>query len=334
MKDLKLFFLRLIKIFTGVFSLVLFGTSGYMLVEKWNFIDAFFMSVITFTTVGYGSVHPLSIHGKIFTVIYILVGVILFLYFASVFAEYVLLINFGELLNKKKMETKINKLKDHYIICGFGRTGMEIAKQLENKNLCYVIIDKKTDNIGSFSGHLNIQGDATDDEILEKAGISRAKGLFCSLSDDVDNLYLTLSARNLNKDLNIVSRCVKSSNETKFKKAGASSVILPYEISGRSMVSSVTKPLVSHFLDVIMHTKGQDLELNLEQYKIKKDSYLENKTIVSSDIKQKTGVIIIAINRDNEYLTNPASDTVIKEGDYLIVLGNTPGLVKFEELIF
>ncbi len=160
-----------------------------------------------------------------------------------------------------------------------------------------------------------------------------AKGIFCALSDDVDNLYLTVSARNLNPRIIIVTRCIKATNEQKFRKAGANNIILPYEISGRRMVASVVKPLVVDFLDVVTHTKGLELELKLEQFRLKQGSSLENHTILSSELRQKTGVIIIAIKRGKEFITNPSPDTVLRADDFLIVLGTNTQLLDFEKLI-
>ncbi|OGI02604.1 MAG: hypothetical protein A2104_10485 [Candidatus Melainabacteria bacterium GWF2_32_7] len=315
--------------------LIIIGTVSYMRIEGWEPLDALFMSVETLTTVGYGLIGPLSTTGKIFTIIYILFGVMLFLYIVAEFAEYILFVNFGKVLSKRKMETRLKKLKDHYIVCGYGRTGSEIVNQLKNCKLEFVVIDKDPDFETTAQG-LNINyivGDATEDSVLEKAEITKAKGLFCALSDDVDNLYLTVSAKSLNPKLTIVSRCIKASNEHKFKKAGATTIILPYEISARRMVSSVVKPLVVDFLDVVMHTKGQELELKMEQFKLKHGSPLENQTIISSELRQRTGIIIIAIRRDGEFITNPTPDTVMTAGDYLITLGTNSQLSKFEKLI-
>jgi len=324
-----------LKPFVGLVVLVIVGTAGYMIIEGWNFLDSLFMSVITLTTVGYGFVHPLDQNGKIFTIIYILIGVMLFLYLAAEFAEHVILINFGRILSKKNMETKIKNMKGHYIVCGYGRTGAEIAAQLKANKLDYIIIDKDPEfELTAQDYHIPyILGDATDDSILKKANIDKAKGLFCALSDDVDNLYLTLSSKDLNNNLLIIARCIKVSNEPKFRKAGASNVILPYEISGRRMVAYVTKPLVVDFLDVVMHTQGEELELKLEQYHLKKGSILEGKTILSSELRRKTGIIIIAIKRENEFITNPSPNTVLKSDDYLITLGTSPQLTKFENMV-
>lgn len=327
-------FAILLKPFIGLFVLIVVGTIGYMKIEGWSFLDALLMSVTTLTTVGYGFINPLTKKGEIFTIVYILFGVILFLYIASEFAKHIILFNFRKILSKRNMESKIKSMNDHYIVCGYGRTGAEIASELKNNKLKFIVIDKDP-SFEQVAEDLNLNyivGDATDDTILQKAGIEKAKGLFCALNDDVDNLYLTLSSKNLNQNLIIVARCIKASNEQKFLKAGASNVILPYEISGRRMVASVVKPLVVDFLDVVMHTKGQELELKLEQFIIKKNSFLAGQTILSSELRQKTGVIIIAIKREKSFITNPAPDTVIKTGDYLITLGTNSQLVKFEQL--
>ena len=324
--------LRLLIILTSLVSL---GTVGFMIIEKWNFLDSLFMTVITLATVGYEIHKPLSDAGKIFTVIYILFGVILFLYIAAEFAKTVVNVNFQKILGRKKMETKLKNLKNHLILCGYGRTGLEIALQLKNSKLHYVIIDKdpSLEETALEEGFLFIAGDATDDCILQKAGVERAKGLFCALNDDVDNLYLTLSARSLNPELKIVSRCVKAANEQKFRKAGATTIILPYEISGKRMVSSIIKPEVVDFLDVVMHSQGEDLELKMEQFHMPKGCCLENKTIFSSELRQKSGVIIVAIKREGKFITNPESDTILKAHDYLITLGTTQQLQSFENLV-
>jgi len=233
------------------------------------------------------------------------------------------------------MEVRLKKIENHYIVCGYGRTGAEIVTQLKYNKLDFVVIDKNPDfeNTAQDLNTLYVLGDSTEDEVLIRAGIERAKGIFCSLSDDVDNLYLTVTARSLNPSLIIVARCVKASNEQKFSKAGASNIILPYEISGRRMVSSVVKPLVVDFLDVVMHKRGQELELKLEQFELHENSSLENQTILTSDLRQKTGIIIIAIKRGDEFMTNPSPDTVLQAHDYLITLGTQSQLQKFEELV-
>ena len=231
------------------------------------------------------------------------------------------------------MEKKIKNLKKHFILCGFGRTGAEIVSQLKNNKIDFVIVDKKPETEEKLQ-ELKVPyiiGDATNDETLEKANISKAKGLLCALSDDVDNLYLTLSAKNLNPDLTIVARCIKASDEEKFRKAGASNIILPYEISGRRMVSSITKPDVVDFLDVAVHAKGHEFELEMEQYRVKDGSSLEHKTLAGSGIRENTGVIIVAIKRLDEYITSPSPNEILSANDCLIILGTTQQLTDFEK---
>ena len=324
--------LRLALILTLLLS---FGTIGFMSIEKLSFLDALFMSAETLSTVGYGLVKPLSHGGKIFTIFYILFGVILFLYIAAEFANAVLNINFQKILGRRKMETRLNKLKNHMILCGYGRTGLEIAAQLKSNKLSFVVVDKdeSIEQIAQEQGFLCIAGDANDDNVLLKAGIERSSGIFCALSDDVENLYLALSAKNLNPQVKIVARCIKASNEHKFKKAGAHNVILPYEISGKRMVASILKPEVVDFLDVVMHSQEEDLELKMEQFYVPSGSALEDKTIISSEIRQKSGIIIVAIKRSGRFITSPQPDTVLKAHDYLIVLGTGQQLQNFETYV-
>jgi voltage-gated potassium channel len=330
MSSLKNFVLKLVIL---LFILILFGTVGYMLIERWNLLDSLFMSVITLTTVGYGQVHPLTQSGIIFTIIYILFGVILFLYLAAQFANSLSSFNLDKHLRKQNMEKKLKLLKNHIILCGFGRTGYEIALQLKRYKIEFIIVDKDPsveEKASEFEAPF-ILGDATEDETLQKAGILKAKGLLCALSDDVDNLYIVLSAKNINPDLIIVTRCIKAQNESKFKKAGANKIILPYEISGRRMVSSIIKPAVVDFLDVVVHTKGHELELEMEQYCIKAGGTLENTTIYDSAIRQQTGIIVIGIKREDGFISSPSPETVLKANDCLIILGTIQQLTNFEK---
>lgn len=324
-----------IKPFIGLAVLIIVGTTFYVKFEGWSLIDALFMSAETLTTVGYGVMHPLSVVGKIFTIFYIIFGVILFLYLAAELAEHIFMAKFDRTFKRRAMENKIKKLKNHYIVCGYGRTGIEIAGQLKSNKADFVVIDKdiNIENTIGEEGHLYLIGDATDDYMLEKAGIENAKGIFCALSDDVDNLYLTVSSNSMKTDLKIVARCVKASNEPKFIKAGATNTILPYEICARRMVASVVKPHVVDFLDVVMHTKGQDLELKLEQFLLKKDSEIEGETILTSKIREKTGIIIVALKREGKFITNPTPTTALNSDDYIIALGTTQQLAEFEKLV-
>lgn len=327
--------IQFLKIFIGLFALVLCGTFMYMYIESWTFLDSLFMSVETLTTVGYGLFQPLSTAGKILTITYILFGVILFLYYAAQVAQYIVLLNFEGVFKRKNMESKLKNLKDHYILCGCGRTGKEVAAHLQQTDLKFIVIDKhpEFEEYAQEEGFLYLVGDATDDDILKKVGIERAKGIFCALSDDADNLYLTISAKDFNPEIQVIARCIRPSNEKKFLKAGATTAVLPYEISARRMVTSVTKPLIVDFLDVVLHTNNQELELKLEHVIVKEKGFLANKTIIESNLRDKSGITIVAIKRNGTLIPNPPADTTLTPNDDLIVLGTTMQLEKLEKLL-
>lgn len=314
--------------------LIFLGTMGYMFIEDWNFLDSLFMSVTTLTTVGYEIVNaPLSYQGRVFTIFYIVVGVILFLYLAAEFAEYFILVNFGKILSKRKMEKKLKKIKNHYIVCGYGRTGIEVVSHLEKSHKEFVIVDSDPSVVqkAQNEGFLCLLGDVTDDSLLEKAGVYTANSIFCCLSDDADNLYLTLSVRSLYHSLKIVSRCVKPENEKKFLRAGVDKIVLPYEISGSRMVSSVLKPSVHDFLEVVMHANGSNLEML--EFKVEKGALVDGLTLDKSGIKEQADVIIVAVKRDGDFIINPSPFLVLKGGDLLIVLAAGEHLSKFKKLI-
>lgn len=319
-----------LKVFLGLAILIIVGTLSYMSIEGWGILDSLFMSVETLTTVGYGFVHPLTIEGKIFTISYIIIGVTLFLYYAAQIAQYIIMINFEGLFKKRTMENKISKIKDHYIVCGYGRTGRNVAASLKDIGEKFLVIEKEgNDHMFEDEDTFYILGDATDDETLIKAKVHEAKGIFCSLSDDAGNLYLTMVANDTNPNLNIISRCIKASNEQKFLKAGASKVILPYEMSARRMVTAATKPLLTEFLDVTLHMQQENIKLKLEELKISSKTAFVNKTITESEIRPKTGVMIVVIKRGKEYITNPMPTEVFQEGDNVIIMGTGRQLDTF-----
>jgi voltage-gated potassium channel len=325
-----------IKPFIEFLVLIIIGVVGYMKIQGWHLLDALFMSVETLTTVGYGfDFLHLSVQCKLFTIIYVIFGVTLFLYFAAEFAQHIFMANFEGKIQKKKMENKLKNMKNHFIICGYGRTGMEIASQLRNNKIEFVVVDSNLELEEELlkNEFPYVIGNATEDDVLEVAGIERATGIFCSLSDDVDNLYLAVSAKNIKNDIKIIARCVKAANEQKFKKAGTTTVILPYEISARRMVASVVKPLVVDFLDVVTHTRGLELELKLDQFHLGSDSELVGQTIISSKIRDKTGVVIVALKRENEFITNPSPDTKLLESDYLLAIGSNQQLKALRKLL-
>lgn len=311
---------------------ILFGTVGYMTIEGMNFLDALYMTVITLATVGYREVKELDEEGKIFTIILIFSGFGVFTYSISEGIKIIIEGEINELIKERKMRRRIEKLKDHFIICGFGRMGSIIYKELKANNIPTVIIEKDRSVIPEGDDDINyIIGDATKDEILKRAGIERAKGLISVLSSEAENLYVVLTARDLNPNLFIVARAVDKANERKLKRAGADRVVLPYLIGGLRIAHLILRPTVVEFLEIATHSEYSDIQI--EEIKVETGSFLVDKSIAQSKIREKTGVLILGIKRSNGQMEfNPKPDTVIKEGDILIVVGEPEKISELEKL--
>ena len=312
--------------------LVLIGTVGFMVIEKWRFLDALFMTVHTLATVGYGEVHPLSDAGKLFAILLIFSGVGVFLYILSGLAETFIDVNPTALLGRRRMKKHIEKLEGHQIVCGFGRTGQEVANHFKYNQIPFVIVEENAAlaKTAEESGFLVICGDASSDDILVEAGVKKAKGIVCALPDDASNTFISLSAKGFNEEITIVSRAANPGSDSKLRRAGAKMVISPYVICGRRMATAVTHPLVMEFLDVAMHTPGHDLRL--EQRTITGESSLVGQTLKDANIRQKSGAMILAVSQGGVLVTNPAPETVFKEGDILIALGADEELQKLAKL--
>lgn len=321
-------FQRFVSHVVKLIALFAFGTAGFMIIEHWRFLDALFMTVMTVTTVGYTEVHPLSDAGVVFDMVLIIVGVGLFLSIIGDLVSLSLEIN----IFKGHMRNKIVKLTDHQIICGFGRTGHEVAESFYLNHIPFVVIEQnpiaaqRVEN----NGFLVIEGDASSDEILNKAQVSKAKGIVCALPDDTQNTFIALSARGLNEKIDIVSRAANPGSEAKLKRVGARMVISPYVICGQRLAAAVTHPLVTQFLDVVMHTPEQDLRM--EQVAIAERSILIGNSLKDANIKQTSGAMILAVNQSGKLITNPPPDLHFCVGDELIALGAQHELNKLAEL--
>lgn len=308
------------------------GTIGYMTVEGWNLMDSLFMTVITITTVGYGEVHELTRAGEIFTIILSISGVGIILYVLSIEAKAIIEGEFRDVLGRKRLENKINQLNNHYIICGYGRMGKIVASELREKNVDLVVIDNNPEVLRNALDILYIEADATADETLTRAGINKAKGLVTVLSTDAENLFVVLSARELNHEIFIVTRALDESSQSKFKTAGANRVVSPYHSGGVRIANLILKPAVVDFLELA--TRGAEVELKLEELVINENSVYNGKTLEEAKIGRDLGVIILAIkNTDGKIMFNPSAKTVINSGDTLIAIGELSKLKKLESKV-
>ena len=327
-------FRRLLPTLIMLFVVVIVGTIGYRLIESWSFLDSLYMVIITLFTVGFQEVHALSPLGKLFTIVIIVAGVGVAVYAGTQLVEIIIE---GEILGysrRKKMDKKIKDMKNHYIICGYGRTGHQVGAEFDAARVPYVVVDRKQ-GIEEQLGPRNIPyivGDITSDENLIKAGIKAARGLITTADSDVANLYVTLSARVLNPNLYIVARASEIETENKLVMAGANRVIAPYYISGKRMAALATRPVTSDFLDMVMH--GESLEFSLNEVTIPDNSPLINKTISEAEIRHKSGALVLAIRRaDGTFDLQPDSSSPIAKGDTFVVIGTQEQAVELDKML-
>ena len=318
-----------------VLAVATIGTLGYMYIEHWSLLDALYMTVITLTTIGYGETHALDTSGRTFTLFLIMFGVGTVAFAIRNATKMMLEGELKQMFGRKKVEQKIRKLKDHYIVCGFGRMGRLICRELMRKPVPFVIVERDTALISEadWEKYLILQGDADKDDTLVEAGIMHAKGLITVVSTDADNLYIVLSARGLNPNLYIVARAGEEGSEQKLLRAGASKVISPYLIGADRMAQAVLRPAVVDFIEFA--TQAENMELQMEEVTINSGSPLSGLAINQCGIRQELGIIIVAIKRGDgkmEFNPNPAS--VLHEGDRLIALGQPAQLKVLDEITF
>lgn len=305
-----------------------------MFIEGWNLLDSIYMTIITLSTVGYGEVHDIGPGGRIFTVILILFGIFIITYIVGLVAETLIEDEIRSIFGRRKLGKKIKSLKNHYIICGYGRIGKIICKELIRKSIPLVVIEKDED-VGQQLEQdkiLYLNFDATHEESLIEAGIENAKGLVSVVSSDPENVYICLTARGLNSRLYILSRAEDEGTEGKLLQAGANKVILPYRIGGRRMAQAIIRPTVSDFLEAAIH--DHSFELNIEEIIVGEESHLSNLTIVDSSIRQEMDIIIIGIKqKDGAMIFNPSSQTKIQSGDILIAMGRDKDLKRLRKTL-
>lgn len=303
-------------------SIVLMGVFGYRFIAGFNWIDALYMTVITISTVGFREVAPLGEFSKVFTVFLIITSIVIIAFFARAVVEYLLSKNSVEAIKKRAMKKKINKMNGHVIVCGLGRNGSQAAERLISYNRDFVVIEMNSQKIEKFNDEsINIiEGDARDDKVLIEAGIEKANYLIAALSDDASNLFLVLSARQLNPNLFIIARAEEYATCSKLELAGASKVIMPSRIGGDQMASLVVTPDLITFMDKLA-TQGENM--NLEELDL---SYIETeddlKTLRELDLRRKYGCSVIGyVSPEGEYTINPDADLKLEYQGKIIVLG-------------
>jgi voltage-gated potassium channel len=326
---------RLHNIFIAVTLLVLIlftGTFGYIYYEEWSAFEAFYMTVVTISTVGFGEVHPLSEAGRLFTSFLIISGTGVLAYTLGSLVQFMIEGKFREIIGIKKMAQQIEKLDSHYIVCGYGRIGEFICKVFSANRLPFVIVEQNQEVCDRLSenGYLYVQGDATIDASLEEAGILKARGIITAVTSDTDNVYITLTARGLNPNLYILARSGEERTEKKLLRAGASKVISPYTIGASRMAQAVLRPSVVDFIDIA--TGYHHLELQIEEIKVGESSSLAGKTLQDSSIRSTHNIIIVAMRKKgaSDMTFNPAANTSIEGGDTLIILGEPEAIKRLE----
>lgn len=312
---------------------VLVGMAGFHFIEGWPWFDSFYMVLTTFTTIGYGEVHPLSQVGREFNSALIIVGVGVVFLIIGALTQALLEFEFNQVFGRKKMERDIARLTGHYIICGEGRVGRSVARELSRKPVPFVIIEGNEPKAERFKNPdwLVVIGDATQESVLQQARIEHAAGLVAATTTDATNTYIVLTARSLNPNLKIIARASDEHAEKHLRTAGADLVISPYTFAGSRIAHAFLRPNVVDFLEVAM-LQQEELGLEIGEMLVPEKSRYSGMTVRESKIRSEYDVIVLAIKRPDQALTfNPKSDDMIHAGDQIIVMGKGVNLRKLEQ---
>ncbi|MFO8083364.1 MAG: NAD-binding protein [Desulfobacterales bacterium] len=327
-------FKKLYLSFLLLMGVIAFGTLGYHYFEDMTFFDAFYQTIITITTVGFSEIKPLSTQGRTITIFIIVTGIGTVTYSLGQLISILVEGELGKFFGRKKLAKKIADLKDHYIVCGFGRIGKIICDELHVDNIDFVVIEENLSVVEELERKemLYILMNATSDEALIKAGIMKARGLVTAVSSDADNVFITLTAKGFRPDIFILSRSSDVKNESKLIRAGASQVVSPYLIGGRRMAQVLKRPTVVDFIDIA--TMGNNLGLMMEEAKVGRNSGLIGKTIIESNLRQNYGVIIVAIKKQNgEMVFNPMPSERLEQGDVIVVIGKNEEMLRMRNIL-
>lgn len=310
------------------------GVAGYMGITGLGFIDALYMTITTISTVGFREVAPLGPLGQLFTIALIVSGVGIVFYSASLVARDLIEGELRRGFGRRKVERQIARMSDHLIVCGFGRMGRSVCRELAAKPASFVVVDRDIEAVrhAADEGYLSLAGDASEDDVLRAAGIERAQGLVAALSTDADNVYVVLTARELNPRLLIVARAEDERSERKLLHAGANRVVLPYAIGGHRMAHALLRPAVLDVIDLATHYRS--LELQIEEVAIAPNTFCAGRTVQESGVREELGLIVIAVKKPNDTMQfNPTADTVIAAGDRLVLMGPAENLREIERRV-
>ncbi|HUP04907.1 MAG TPA: potassium channel protein [Bryobacteraceae bacterium] len=325
---------RFLYIGLAIATTLVVGTVGFMVVSGYPLFDAFYMTLITMTTVGYAEIHPLTQAGRVFNSFLIVFGVTTIFIAVGAMTQTIVEMEFGDAIGKRRNKRMIEKLKDHYIVCGYGRVGAGAAAELQRAGAPFVVVDIRPDRaeLALQAGLMAVAADSTRDETLRGVGIERARGLVAALATDADNLFVLLSAKGLNPHIYVAARAAEEGAEEKMRRAGADAVFAPYSITGHRLAQSLLRPHVVQFLDFT--TKGIGIEASIEQMRVPEGSSMAARTMRDMQIGRDVGVIVLAIRRtDGEMRFNPPADTAVQGGDTLIVMGKHENLRTLEGML-
>ena len=318
----------------AVLLIVVAGTVGYMVLEDMSALEALYMTVITLSTVGFKEVRNPSEAGRVFTILLILGGVGTMTYGLATLIEFVVGGQLTGIYRRRAVRRQLDNLRNHYIVCGYGRVGEAVAREFAAERVPFVVIDVDPEVVQRVEadGFLGIEGDASEDAVLEEAGIGRARGLVAAVDSDADNIFVTLSARTLNPGLLIVARANVEESARKLQKVGADHVISPYSIGGKKMATLMLKPLVNDYLEVV--TGGGEIEFRLEEFSLNDTCEIVGKSIGELEVRTRTGATILAVRHGATGIfdTNPSPDLVLQDGDVLIAIGTPVDIANLEEL--
>lgn len=322
--------IKLLTTFLAMVGMIIFTTLGLYYLEGWSLFDSFWVAVISLTTTGYGDLVPVTIAGRIFLLTVLIIGVGVIFYGLGIIISIAVETQISMMMEKRKMQKSIAKLENHVVVCGAGRVGSAVAQSLSAEKVPFVLIDNVQELVEHMreEGYMTIHGDATQDEVLQSAGIERARGIICALSEDAFNVFVVLTARAANPGLKIVSRANRPETVVKLQHAGADKVIAPTQIGGRQMAMSMMKPATVDLVDTLFTTRN--LEIQLEEVEIRPDSPLAHRAIHDSFDRNISNVIVVGIIRDDQVMMNPHGYDVIMPGDTLVLIGSRQDLEKME----